>query len=86
MKLKSGFVLKEIAGECVAVPTEAALNFDGMIALNQTAKTIWLILAEGAEREDIIRKLTEEYGITEELAAKATDMFVDRLGELGFLQ
>ena len=41
MKLKSGFVLKEIAGECVVVAVDSALNLDGMITLNSTAKTIW---------------------------------------------
>ena len=86
MKLKAGFVLKEIAGECVAVATDSALNLDGMIALNATAKTIWLLLEEGAEREDIIRALTERYDVSEELAAEATDMFIGRLGELGFLE
>lgn len=86
MKLKSGFVLKEIAGECVVVSINSALNLDGMIALNATAKTIWLLLEEGAEREDIIRALTNEYDVSDELAGKATDMFIGRLEELGFLE
>ena len=86
MKLKSGFVLKDIAGECVVVATDSALNLDGMIALNTTAKTIWLLREGGAEREEIVSALMEKYDVTEALAGEATDMFVGRLGELGFLE
>ena len=85
MKLKSGFVLKEIAGECVVVAVDSALNLDGMITLNSTAKTIWLLLEKGAERCEIIKALTERYEVGEELAAEATDKFVGKLEELGFL-
>ena len=86
MKLKAGFILKEIAGECVVVATDSALNLDGMIALNTTAKTIWLLLEGGAEREEIISALTAQYDVSDTLAAEATDMFVARLEELGFLE
>ena len=85
MKLKSGFVLKEIAGECVVVAVDSALNLDGMITLNATAKTMWLALERGAEREELVKALTDEYEVNEELAAQAADKFVGRLRELGFL-
>ena len=85
MKLKSGFVLKEIAGECVVVAVDSALDLDGMITLNATAKTIWLALERGAERDELIRALTDEYEVSEELATEATDKFVGKLEELGFL-
>ena len=85
MKLKDGFVLKEIAGEFVVVAVDSALNLDGMITLNETAKTMWLVLEKGAEREVLIAALTDEYDVTEELAAEAADKFVSKLSELGFL-
>ena len=85
MKLKNGFVLKEIAGECVVVAIDSALNLDGMITLNETAKTIWLRLCDGAERAELISALTGEYDVSSELAAEAVDKFVAKLEELGFL-
>ena len=85
MKLKNGFVLKEIAGECVVVPIDFSLNLDGMITLNDTAKTIWLLLENGAERDELIKALTDEYDVSAELAAQAADNFVDKLKELEFL-
>jgi hypothetical protein len=85
MKLKNGFVLKEIAGECVVVAVDAALDLDGMITLNDTAKTMWLCLENGADRAQLIGALTDEYEVSAELAAEAVDQFTARLEELGFL-
>ena len=85
MKLKNGFVLKEIAGECVVVALDSALNLDGMITLNETARTIWQALEKGAERDELISLLTSEYDVGEELAAVAVDGFVNKLKELDFL-
>ena len=44
MKLKKGFVLREVAGETVVVPVEAELKFNGMITLNEAAKVLWNVL------------------------------------------
>ena len=85
MKLKNGFVLKEIAGECVVVAVDEALDLNGMITLNATAKTMWLLLAKGADREELIKALTDEYDVSRELAAEAVDRFTSKLEELGFL-
>lgn len=85
MKLKNGFVLKKILGDHVVVASDAALDFDGMITLNETGKTIWLLLEKGAEMDEIVRALTEEYEVTEKLAREAAEKFVKRVEELGFL-
>ena len=85
MKIKEGLILKEVAGECVVVPIDAALNLDGMITLNGTAKTLWLALEKGAETEDLVRAITDEYDASEELALVAVESFIKKLRELDFL-
>lgn len=85
MKLKDGFVLKEIAGECVVVATDASLNLDGMITLNDTAKTIWKTLEKGAEIDEIVCAITDEYEVDADTARKAAVAFVAKLKELNFL-
>lgn len=86
MKLKSGFVLKEIAGECIVVSTDADLDLNGIISLNSTAKTLWLALEKGVDgMDDLVRALTSEYDVDEALAKKAAESFVSRLKELDFL-
>jgi hypothetical protein len=86
MKLKSGFVLKEMAGECIVVSVDAKLDLNGVITLNETAKTIWMRLEKGAEREELIKALLEEYDVDEDRASAAVDSFVNKIKELDFLE
>ena len=85
MKLKEGFVLREIAGECVVVPVNKDLNLNGMITLNSTAKTLWLALEKGADEDELVGALMSDYEVDENLARKATVDFVAKLKELDFL-
>ena len=86
MKLKKGFVLKEVAGKCVAVPTGTDINFNGMITLNGTAKVLWDCLKKGAETEDLTNALLAEYDVDRETAEKHAAAFVEKLKGLNFLE
>ena len=48
MKLKDGFILREVAGEHVVIPTGDALDLNMMITLNETGCTLWKRLEEEA--------------------------------------
>lgn len=85
MKLKEGFVLREVAGQCVVVSTDASLNFNGMINLNGTGKTLWCCLEKGAELDDLVAALLDEYDVDEATARKHAAAFVEKLKEKGFL-
>lgn len=86
MKLKEGFVLREIAGECVVVSINASVNLDGMITLNDTAKTLWRALEGGVNGVDeLVEVLMAEYEVDEKMARKAAESFVGKLWELDFL-
>ena len=53
MKIKDGFVLRDIAGDTVVIATgEISKTFHGMIRLNSTGKEIWEILSFGDLSED----------------------------------
>lgn len=86
MKLKKGFVLREVAGKCVAVPTGADINFNGMITLNGTAKVLWDCLEKGAEVEDLTEALLAEYNVDRETAERHSAAFVEKLKSLNFLE
>ena len=86
MKLKEGFVLREIAGECVVVSINASVNLDGMITLNDTAKTLWRALEGGVNGVDeLVEVLMAEYEVDEKMARKAAESFVGKIRELDFL-
>ena len=86
MKLKDGLVLRELAGECVVVSLESDLNFDGMITLNDTAKTLWLALEQGADESSLVARLLQEYEVDEATAVVAVKSFLAKISELNFIE
>ena len=87
MKIKSDFVLKKIAGSYVAVPVRTrAVDFSGIIKLSESGAFLWDILKDGAERQDLINALTEEYAVDDATAGKDVDRFVDKLKEADLLE
>lgn len=88
MKIKSGFVAKEIAGQYVVVALgDASKIFNGIIRLNDTAKFIWDKLAEGAEKEDVVNSLLEEYeGVDRATAEEDFDNFAEQLKGANILE
>ena len=79
MKLKEGFVLRQVAGEYVAIPSGAQVDLNRMITLNATGAFLWEKLNEETDRQALIAALQAEYEVDEVTAAAAVDSFVDRL-------
>lgn len=60
MKIKPGYILRQLAGENVVVPVGAAsASFNGMIRLNDTGALLWQELAQGADEEQLVQKLLD---------------------------
>ena len=86
MQLKEGFVLRSVAGETVVVPSGDVLNLNMMITLNGTGKFLWERLEKGAEKEELVAALLQEYDVDEQTAAEHVKTFVGKLSENGFLK
>lgn len=86
MKLKDGFVLREVAGEYVVLPAGNDLDLNMMITLNESGSFLWKKLAEGAEAEDLVAAILAEYDTDRETAAKSVAAFVAKLKEHNFLE
>lgn len=86
MRIKNGFVLREVAGQAMVIATgEASKDFHGMIKLNVTGKVIWEALQEGVSEEDIVSRLKEQFEVEEEKAIQDVRAFVNQMKEMGFL-
>ena len=85
MKIKDGFVIRDVAGSCVVVPVGADLNFNGMITLNETGKTLWTALGEETDIDGLVSALTSEYDVDADTAKAAAENFVNKLRENGFI-
>ena len=82
MKIKDGYLLREVAGNYIVVAVgEAVKEFNGVINLNETGAFLWKILQEGATEEQLLNALLEEYEVEKELAEKDVKAFVAKLTE-----
>ena len=62
MKIKSGFLFRNIAGNCVVVPVgDRVAEFNGIITLNDTGAFLWKLLENGAEEDELVNALLENY-------------------------
>ena len=86
MKLKDGFILREVAGEYVVLPAGEDLDLNMMITLNETGSFLWEKLTVGAEEEDLVSAILAEYDTDRETAAKSVAAFVAKLKEHNFLE
>ena len=87
MKIRSGFILREVLGSPMVVATgDAARNFHGMIKLNETAGFIWLCLQDGLTEPQITAKLAEVYDVSPERAAADVAALLRQMDEHGFLE
>ncbi len=86
MRIKPGFVLKEIAGEYYAIPFDESYEEQGtMISLNQSAAFLWQQLEEETDEKALCNAIVEMYGITNALAEDAVREFLSYLREANLL-
>ena len=78
MKIKDGYLLREVAGSFVVVSL-GNLDFDGMIRLNETGELLWRALEKGASEADLVSLLLKEYRVTEEIASRDVALFIEKL-------
>lgn len=86
LKLKNGFILREVAGEIVVIPSGKELDLNMMITLNETGAFLWQRLETGCEKTALVAALLSEYDVDEVTAQSAVDAFIEKLREHGFLE
>ena len=86
MKIKDTFLMKEIAGNYVVVPTGNELvNLNGMITLNDSGAVLWGLLENDTDKESVITGMLKEFDIDRETAEADIDEFLDLLRKIGAL-
>lgn len=82
MKIKSEFILREIMGSYIVVPTgEKLVDFKVMITLNETSAFLWNLLNEEKTFDELVRELISEYDVDEETARVDVKEFVELLND-----
>lgn len=87
MKIKKGFVVREVGGETVVVPVGAMSKvFHGMINLNETGAFLWNFYQTEHSVEDGVEALLAEYDVDKNLAQRDVESFVETLTKNGFAE
>ena len=80
MKIEKEYILREIAGDYIIVPVRAtALEFNGMITVNETGAFLWEKLREGTTKEELLHAMLEEYEVSEKEAEADIQEFLQML-------
>lgn len=85
LKLKDGFVFREIAGKTVIIPAWDGLNLDRMITLNETGMFLWKLLEQETDEIAVVAALLAEYEVEESVARYHVAAFINQLKEHDFL-
>ena len=86
MKIKDGFVIRNVADTFVVVPVgDKLVDFSAMMTLNETGAFLWNCLAENITKEQLVEKMCGEYDVDEKTAAADITEFLDILDSKNIL-
>ena len=87
MKLRGEFVVRQVMNDIVAIPTgQIALEFNGMILLNDVSKVIWDCLEQGTNVAQMVTAVTDAFEVSAEEAKTDILDFVDKLRKMQLLE
>ena len=85
MKVKNGFVLRQVAGQTVVLPCGDTLDLNMLITLNDTGAFLWQRLENEVTEDELVAALLGEYDVDADTARNAVQTFVRKLEEHDFL-
>ena len=86
MKIKNGFVKKDVAGMHIVVSADSSSDFDGIITLNDTGAFMFDLLVSGISEKELADRLVDEYDVEREIAEADTAAFIKKLDDAGLLE
>lgn len=82
MKLKKQFIVRNIMGENILVPKgSTAMDFNGLITLNETALDIWNLLPEANSETEIVDRMLDIYDTDRQTLENDVAAFLRQLKE-----
>ena len=87
MKIKENFLLRKISDVYVVVPVgSAVVDFSGLVNLNESGALLFKKLQKGAEENDLVAVLLEEYDVSEEIARADVTKFIKKVKDADILE
>lgn len=87
MHASKDYILREIAGETILIPSGAAAQkFNGLVTLNELGSFIWSTLAEDMTLDALTTRITDAYEIDAATAKADAEEFLAELRKVGALE
>ncbi|MEQ8154199.1 MAG: PqqD family protein [Clostridiaceae bacterium] len=87
MKIKDGFMLREIVDTWVVVPLgERVVEFNGLMTVSETGALLWKGIEEGKNVGSLVDSIIAEYDIDKETASADTLEFIAAIEKNGLLE
>lgn len=87
MRIKEGFVLRNVMDEYIVMPTgDNTAKFDGAVILNEVSAFIYKLLEHPMCRDDLLAAILNEYDVDEATASADLDALLNKLAEMGVLE
>ena len=82
--VKQGFIVREIAGEFLAVPVDSSCGAN-IVVLNPVSKFLWEELKEEKSFDELLKAILSNYTVTEAEAETDLKEFLMQMLESGLL-
>lgn len=87
MKIKTGFILRNVANTHIVVPVaQNTLNYKGMLSLNESGAFLWGVLQKGTDKAGLLEALLNEYDVPQNIAAADIEEFLTQIRRIGALE
>lgn len=87
MKIDKSFILREIAGDFIIVPTgKTVLNFNGLITVNEIGAFLWELLQEDTTEDKMLEAVLDDYDVDEKTARTDIQEYIKKLEKNGILE
>lgn len=88
MKISENYILREIAGDYIIVPSgREALHFQGLITVNETGVFLWKLLQEKeCNLDELVEAVCHEFEVSEKMAREDIREFLGYIKQRGIIE
>ena len=86
MKIKDGYILKEVAGSNIVIATgKQKLNFNGIMTFNRVGADVFNMLDGTNSVDEIVAKIANDYGVSVERVKTDVENLIKKMKEHNLL-
>ena len=87
MRITKEFVLREIAGDYIIIPTgKTVFDFNGLITLNEVGVSLWKMLQNEVTFDDLLQGVLDEYDVEPAVAREDIQECLEQLVNRGIIE